>query len=164
MPSGRHQETPGLLTSLSSSPLISSSSSLAEKIFCPQARQRVLRKYASVCSESRLLRSCSLSAHSINFRSHAVHKGNDGREIHGTQDSSGHVQVNHLDSAPVTGRNVSSHFRERTRESRRTSNLWTRPLELHWTPNLSLDATHKATGETQLVIVFAHDAATNIAR
>ena len=109
---GRHRETFVLLTSLSSSPLISSSSSLAEKIFFPQARQRVLRKYASVCSESRLLRSCSLSTHSINFRSHAVHKGNDGREIHGTQDSSGHVQVNHLDSAPVTGRNVSSHFGE----------------------------------------------------
>ena len=152
---GRHQETFGLLTSLSSSPLISSSSSLAQKIFCPQAKQRVLRKYASVCNESCFLRSCALSAHSINFRSDAVHKGNDGREIHGTQDSSRHVHANHLDTAPVTRRNVSSHFRERTRESRRTSNLWTRPLETHWTPNLSLDATHKASGETQLVSMFS---------
>ena len=152
---GRHQETFGLLTSPSSSPLISSSSSLAEKIFCPQATQRVLRKYASVCTESGLLRSCSLSAHSINFRSDAVHKENDGREILSTQDSSGHVQANHLVTAPVTGRNVSSHFRDRTRERRRTSNLWKRPLETHWTRNLSLDATHKASGETQLVAMFS---------
>ena len=67
-----------------------------------------------------------LSAHMVFFsqaRRRLLRKHMESR----TRDSSRHVQVNHLESALVTGRNVSSHFRERARESRRTSDLWSRP-------------------------------------
>ena len=60
-----------------------------------------------------------LSAHMVFFpqaRRRLLRKHRESR----TRDSSRHVQVNHLESALVTGRNVSSHFRERARESAKT--------------------------------------------